>query len=204
MENLDILKGVVSDETFAKLEEETKDSPIKLGDLSTGKYVSEDKYKGLATELATAKTDLATANKNLADTKAALVTKTTEYDTLKGETTDSAATIASLKATHEQEIEALKKDNEAELARLKIRAKIAADYHPNDVDDIMRHIDVKKCTVDGDKIDGLSEQVEPLRESKPYYFVGGKGGSTGLEHSGGGKSGTVDSLEGAITNHYKK
>ena len=45
MENLEILKGIVSDETYAALEAETKDSKIRLGDLSTDKYVSADKYK---------------------------------------------------------------------------------------------------------------------------------------------------------------
>ena len=37
MENLEILKGIVSDETYAALEAETKDSKIKLGDLSSDK-----------------------------------------------------------------------------------------------------------------------------------------------------------------------
>ena len=37
MENLELLKGVVSDETFARIEEETKESTIRLADLSTGK-----------------------------------------------------------------------------------------------------------------------------------------------------------------------
>lgn len=38
MENLEILKGIVSDETYAALEAETKDSKIRLGDLSTDEY----------------------------------------------------------------------------------------------------------------------------------------------------------------------
>lgn len=32
MENLELLKGVVSDETFARIEEETKESKIRLAD----------------------------------------------------------------------------------------------------------------------------------------------------------------------------
>lgn len=51
MENLEILKGIVSDETYAALEAETKDSKIRLGDLSTDKYVSADKYKDLEKQL---------------------------------------------------------------------------------------------------------------------------------------------------------
>lgn len=69
MENLEILKGIVTDETYAALEAETKDSKIRIGDLSTDKYVSADKYKDL--------------EKQLGKVNSALTEKTTEYDTLK-------------------------------------------------------------------------------------------------------------------------
>lgn len=75
MENLEILKGIVSDETYAALEAETKDSKIRLGDLSTDKYVSADKYKDL--------------EKQLGKVNSALTEKTTEYDTLKEEAGDN-------------------------------------------------------------------------------------------------------------------
>ena len=75
MENLEILKGIVSDETYAALEAETKDSKIRLGDLSTDKYVSTDKYKDL--------------EKQLGKVNGALTEKTTEYDTLKEEAGDN-------------------------------------------------------------------------------------------------------------------
>lgn len=42
MENLELLRGVVSDETFARIEEETKESKIRLADLSIGNCVSEE------------------------------------------------------------------------------------------------------------------------------------------------------------------
>ena len=69
MENLEILKGIVSDETYAALEAETKDSKIRLGDLST------DKYKDL--------------EKQLGKVNSALTEKTTEYDTLKEKAGDN-------------------------------------------------------------------------------------------------------------------
>lgn len=75
MENLEILKGIVSDETYAALEVETKDSKIRLGDLSTDKYVSADKYKDL--------------EKQLGKVNSALTEKTTEYDTLKEKAGDN-------------------------------------------------------------------------------------------------------------------
>lgn len=75
MENLEILKGIVSDETYAALEAKTKDSKIRLGDLSTDKYVSADKYKDL--------------EKQLGKVNSALTEKTTEYDTLKEKAGDN-------------------------------------------------------------------------------------------------------------------
>lgn len=75
MENLEILKGIVTDETYAALEAETKDSKIRLGDLSTDKYVSADKYKDL--------------EKQLGKVNSALTEKTTEYDTLKEKAGDN-------------------------------------------------------------------------------------------------------------------
>lgn len=75
MENLEILKGIVSDETYAALEAETKESKIRLGDLSTDKYVSADKYKDL--------------EKQLGKVNSALTEKTTEYDTLKEKAGDN-------------------------------------------------------------------------------------------------------------------
>lgn len=74
MENLEILKGIVTDETYAALEAE-KDSKIRLGDLSTDKYVSADKYKDL--------------EKQLGKVNSALTEKTTEYDTLKEKAGDN-------------------------------------------------------------------------------------------------------------------
>ena len=95
MENLEILKGIVSDETYAALEAETKDSKIKLGDLSSDKYVSKDKYKELETQLS--------------KVNSALTEKTKEYDSLK----DKAGDNAELK----NEIERLKSENETTITR---------------------------------------------------------------------------------------
>ena len=75
MENLEILKGIVSDETYAALEAETKDSKIRLGDLSTDEYVSVNKYKDLEIQLS--------------KVNSALTEKTTEYDTLKEKAGDN-------------------------------------------------------------------------------------------------------------------
>lgn len=75
MENLEILKDVISEETYAALEAETKDSTIRLGDLSTNQYVSADKYKDLENQLG--------------KVNSALTEKTTEYDKLKEKAGDN-------------------------------------------------------------------------------------------------------------------
>lgn len=83
MENLEILKGVVSDETYAAIEAETKDSKIKLMDLSSGQYVSEAKYKDLETQLERV--------------NSALTDKTAEYDNL---TQDAFAGSQTIRAAY--------------------------------------------------------------------------------------------------------
>ena len=173
MENLEILKGVVSDETFAKLEEETKDSTIKLGDLSTGKYVSDEKYKGLESQLQ--------------KLNSALNAKTAEYDALKEKAGDNQSLkdeIESLKTAHSDELESLKNSYESQLKHSAIAAEITANYKPKDIKDIMPYVDESQITVDGDSIVGLKEQLDPLKESKSYLFEEDKPMSrSGLNHN---------------------
>lgn len=44
MANIDVLKGKISDELFEQVKEATKDSKIKLADLTSGLFVDKDKY----------------------------------------------------------------------------------------------------------------------------------------------------------------
>lgn len=173
MENLEILKGIVSDETYARLESETKDSPIKLADLHSGEYVSKAKYSGLETELE--------------NTKTALANKTADYDTLSEKAGDNQSLkdeIEKMKTAHQTEISNLNAAHQKTEKSDKVRAAIA-NYHPKDVNDIMPHIDMEKITVDGDKLTGFTEQIEPLKESKGYLFDNGsERRRNGLEHGG--------------------
>lgn len=172
MENLEILKGIVSDETYAALEAETKDSKIRLGDLSTDKYVSADKYKDL--------------EKQLGKVNSALTEKTTEYDTLKEKAGDNAelkAEIERLKAENTNTVNSLKADYEKQLKRSTVINEIQNKYHPKDVNDIIPHIDMEKISVENDNIVGLTEQITPLTESKAYLFGNEpQQNKSGLEH----------------------
>lgn len=159
MENLEILKDVVSEETYAALEAETKGSTIRLGDLSTNQYVSADKYKDLENQLG--------------KVNSALTEKTTEYEKLKekaGDNADLKAEIDRLKEENTNTVNNLKTEYEKQLKRSTVINEIQNKYHPKDVNDIMPHIDMEKISVGNDGIVGLTEQVTPLTESKAYLF----------------------------------
>lgn len=179
MENLEILKGVVSEETYARLESETKDSQMRLADLHTDEYVSKSKYKDLETQLERANN--------------ALASKTTEYDTLAQKAGDNQSLkdeIDRMKSAHETEINNLKAEHQKAEKRSLVVATISTKYHPKDVSDIMPHIDMEKITVDGETVIGLTEQLDPLKEAKSYLFeeAGADGGMRkkkgGFEHGG--------------------
>ena len=175
MENLELLRGVVSDETFARIEAETKDSTIRLGDLSTGNYVSKDKYSALEGQLQSVNT--------------ALSDKTKEYDSLKEKAGDNESLkneIERLKGEHKTNIDNLTKSYNEQLKMSAVKTEITTKYKPKDVNDIMPHIDMSKVTVDKDTITGLTEQMDPLKESKSYLFGEDKKKKSGFEHGDAG------------------
>lgn len=177
MENLEILKDTLSAETYAAVEAETKDSDIKLADLSGGGYVSQSKYDALASQLAS--------------TEKLLTDKTSEYETLKATAGDNEALrnqITQMQTDFETEKNQIKADAAETLKKAKVTAQIMSDYHPKDVNDILTHIDFAKITEDGDKLIGVKEQVDPLKESKAYLFEDEKkgGGASGMKHGDGG------------------
>lgn len=175
MENLELLRGVVSDETFARIEEETKESKIRLADLSTGNYVSKEKYDGLEGQLQSVNT--------------ALSDKTKEYDTLKEKAGDNESLkneIERLKGEHKTNIDNLTSNFNEQLKLSAVKTEITTKYKPKDVNDIMPHIDMSKVTVDKDTITGLTEQIDPLKESKAYLFGEDKKNKSGLEHGDSG------------------
>lgn len=176
MENLEILKDKLSAETYAAVESETKDCDIKLADLSAGGYVSQSKYEAL--------------NEQLQNTQTLLNQKTSEYEQLKtaaGDNEDLKNQIETLKTTHEEEITRIQNEAADKLKKARVTTQIMSEYHPKDVNDVMTHIDLEKITEDGDKLIGLKEQVEPIKEAKAYLFEEGEsGGASGFEHGSGG------------------
>lgn len=172
--DIEILKPLVTDEQYKTLNESLKDKEGKLGDLSSGKYVSSAKYTAL--------------EKQLNSAQELLDNKSQEYDQLKAAAGDNeklTEEIKTLKSTYETEKANLENTYKAQLKRSTIENRIIADYRPKDVNDIIPHLDLDKISVDGDNIVGLAEQMEPLKESKAYYF--GKEENKpagGLDHGG--------------------
>lgn len=171
--DINVLKGVLSEETFKKVQEETDKLDGKLADLSKGGYVSNDKYNAL--------------EEQLKSTQGLLDKKTEDFDALKktaGDNEELQKQIDGLKSKYETEKTDLKNQYEEKLKASKISSSITANYKVKDVNDVISHLDMSKIEVDGDNIKGLKEQVDALKESKAYYFEEDKGGGTGLEHGG--------------------
>lgn len=103
---IDVLKDVLSEETFKRVQEETSKAEGNLVDLSKGGYVSNDKYTALETQLKN--------TQNLLDTKSK------DFDDLKATAGDNKALqeqIDSLKSQYETDKADLKADYEAKLKR---------------------------------------------------------------------------------------
>lgn len=169
MKNLELLKGVLKEETYALVEAETKDSDISLADLSKGQYVSKDKYTALETQLT--------------DTQDLLSKKTTEFDELTktaGDNTALKEQIEQMKTNFENEKEEIQNKANAQLKREKVKTDIINRFKPRDIADVMPHIDIDKITEQDDKLIGIDEQVNPLKENKGYLF--GEDEGSGFHH----------------------
>lgn len=96
---------------------------------------------------------------------------------------DAAQTIEQLK----QQI----KDKEIEMEKIRKQNAIKFEvlkYNPNDVADILPHLKDENITINEDgTITGLKEQLEALKENKPYLFKQAEPVGTGGSLGGGEK-----------------
>lgn len=183
MENLELLKGVLSPTTYALVEEETKDSKIKLADLSTGNYTDSNKYKAL--------------DEQLKSTQELLNKKTGEYDELvktAGDNIELKKQLEEAKANFETEKTNIQNEANAKLKKERVKTQIISSYKPKDINDILPYLDFDKVSEVEGKLVGVDEQVKPLTENKGYLFNTDDGGtqSTGFEHQH--SSGDVDAF----------
>lgn len=187
--DIEILKDKLNDETFKAVNEALKDTEGRLADISKGEFVSNSKYSAL--------------QKQYDDTKALLDDKSKEYDELKktaGDNTELQGQIDKLKTDFEAQRSDLVKNYEAQIKKSKIENRIINDYKPNDINDILPHLDFEKIKVNDDGINGLKEQMDELKKTKAYYFGGvdnGKqDGASGLDHNNGKSGNDDDFLKG--------
>ena len=169
--NVEILKPLLGEAEYTALNDALKDKKGKLADLDSGAYVSSEKYQATA--------------KQLADTQGLLASNTAEYDELKkaaGDNTALTQQIDQMKADYDKQRQELVDGYEAQLKRGRIEREIISKHNPNDVNDIMPHIDLSKVTVSDDGITGLEEQMKALKEQKAYYFQTADPQASGLDH----------------------
>ena len=179
--NIEVLKDHLSEETYSAVAEELKDKDIKLADLSTGQFVSKDKYGALETQLNNTQTLLTDTSAKLE----AAIQSAGDNEALKQE-------LENLKNTNQTEIANLTAQYDAKLKNAAVMAELTK-AGANDPADILPHLKMEAITVTDNGIVGLSEQLEPIKTAKPYLFkVVQKPGASGLEHGNGGGDDTAE------------
>lgn len=153
--------------TWEQLESKLKDNKeVKLANLASGGYVDKKKFDDKVTELATANETIT----GLRDTVA-------KFDGVDVEKLKKDA--ADWETKYNTDLAAAKLDSAVSLALVEAKAK-----NPK----LARAaLDMSLIKMDGDKLLGLSEQLENLRKTDGYLFDGDEGGNGG---SGGPRVGT--------------
>lgn len=167
---MEFLKEALGEELYKQVETkvneynsraENKEKQIKIADLSSGKYVSKDKYDTLQADLSNIKTSLETANNTIKDLKksngdnAELQTKIANYENDK----------KALETKHKEETQRLIKEIAIKDALYSEKAK-----HP---ELLLSKFDLSKILLDekGEKVvSGIEEQVKTHKETYKDLF----------------------------------
>ncbi len=159
------LKELLGEELYEQVKEKLGDKEIDI--VNDGRWIPKDKFDAVNGEKNEYKTQVETLNTELGKLKEQLEDKDSATETIEALRTDIES--------KEKELNNLRKTNAIKFEVLKA--------NPNDVADILPHLDNEKITVDDNGITGLKEQIEALQESKPYLFKqeqpSGTGGSLG-------------------------
>ena len=170
---MEFLKEYLTEETFAKVKEELDGKDVKLANLKSGDYVSNDKYKALET-----------SNESL---KSQLLAKSTAYDELVAKAGDNEALkteIENLKASTQEQLNQTTSQYEAKLKDAAIKSELIK-AKAKDVKDIIGQLNIDGITYQNETLTGLNEQIDALKEQKPYLFEAEKQkGKGGLDHDG--------------------
>ena len=166
--NIDVLKEHLTEETFNQVTTELEGKDLKLADLSQGGYVSKSKYDAAVTD--------ANSHKETAEKWEG------NYNTLKGEYDTFKTTTEGEKAANEKQL--IKAMAQTDLVKAKAR----------DIEVVMPLIDLEKITRTDAGLEGLTEQLDALKEAKAYLFEteeppAGNKGKSGLNHGAGNDGG---------------
>ena len=159
-----VLKEHLTEETFNQVTTELEGKDLKLADLSQGGYVSKTKYDAAITD--------ANSHKETAEKWEG------NYNALKGKFDTFKTTTEGEKTASEKRL--VKALAQTDLVKAKAR----------DVDVVMPLIDLDKVKLTETGLEGLTEQLDTLKESKAYLFdTEGPGqpgkGKSGLKHDEG-------------------
>lgn len=172
---MEFLKEYLTEETFAKVKEELDGKDVKLANLKSGDYVSNEKYKALET-----------SNENL---KSQLLAKSSAYDELMAKAGDNEALkteIENLKASTQEQLNQTTSQYEAKLKDAAIKSELIK-AKAKDVKDIIGQLNIDGITYQNETLTGLNEQIDALKEQKPYLFETEQNkGKGGLNHDGNG------------------
>lgn len=167
------LKELLGEELYNQVQEKLGEKKIDI--VNDGRWIPKDKFDTVNIEKKEYKDQVDTLNKELGKLQKQLE-----------DNKDATETIETLK----KQI----KDKETEMANIRKQNAIkfeALKYNPNDVADILPHLKNDTITIAEDgTISGLKEQLDALKENKPYLFKQiepqGTGGSMGNGGKGGG------------------
>lgn len=164
MENL---KNALGEELFGQVtaaidawngSEEHKDTPIKLADLSSGAYVSKDKYAALEADSAGYKQQLEQITGELTTLKNS---KTTDEDT--------KAALNSLQQKYDTDTKALQ-DQIAQMQFDGMLNTALAGSRARSTKALRAMLDMDKIKVEDGKLVGLDDQLAALRRDESYLF----------------------------------
>ena len=169
---MDKLKALFGGEalTFEQLEEKLKDNKeVKLANLASGDYVDKVKYNDKVNELTTAQTSL----KELQETVKKF--DGVDVEKLKQDAIDK-------ENQYKADLESVKLNSAVDLELVARKAK-----NPKLA---KAALDMSIIKLDGEKLIGLSEQLDKLKETDAYLFdveetTGGARVDTGANHAGG-------------------
>lgn len=185
---MEFLKTILGEELYSSFSEKIKsyndsnpDKPVKIADLSSGAYVSKQKYDD---EVSGYKEQLATRDKDIEELKKAAAGDaelTAKYDELQGKYDKDT------------------KDLQDKLAQTQYNAAFdlaLAGSGAKNTKALRALFDMDKIKYENDTLSGFDEQLEAIKKENDYLFEGETKSSGGMRH--GSSFGTEDSFMASV------